>query len=421
MSKRFWSVLAAGALVSSVFSVLPAQAAGEPGATGGVVAASPNVVDQKGDANGHSAVTGQAAGLSLTGMDVLAGWLTHDADNVYMHIQTTTSARAEAVTFQTNVGTAPGLDCLQLRMTTGGEANDSFSAINSTGDCGVLATTRFGLLLEEEGPDGTSILTGTFPRKDLPMLADGITLSGPDILVGFYGQSNPAAGGSRAGTVDNTVVGTDYALASTGAPTAPPVKEEPPVKNDCTKGKGKKKGCGKGPKGPKPASCAAYTPGDKGKEAETLVVKPEHTSEAPIELPVATDAGAGIGRDAPLGSETSHAYLNLQVDSEATTGLWVKVSFPEVFDYDLYLDLADGTNVASAGGFGPEDDAEAGDSDSQLGSETLTGIQTNDCGGYTLDIAGATTEGGEVTVTAWLGDALWDPATGAPVPAKAFV
>src|SRR5688572_26021707 len=106
--KKLILLLASLALVASGLSIVPAAAA-EPGATEGVVPEAPNVVDDVDDANGG------ALPVTFTGMDVLAGWLTHDATNVYMHIQTTTNVRAESTTFQTNVGTAAGLDCIQLR------------------------------------------------------------------------------------------------------------------------------------------------------------------------------------------------------------------------------------------------------------------------------------------------------------------
>lgn len=424
MGKRSWSLALIAALIAGAVSSVPASAAGEPGATGGVVPAAPNVVDDAGDANGHKPLTGQNTGLTFTGMDVLAGWLTHDSANLYMHIQTTTDARAEATTFQTNVGTAPDLDCVQLRLTTAGETNDSFSAINVAGDCGAVPTTQFGPLLEEEGPDGTAILTGTFPREGLDVLGDGKVLTGPDILVGFWGHGNPAAGGSRIGTIENTAVGTDYTISSGGGGTVAPEpkpKPEPPGKND-PPGKGKKKGCGKGkgkkkgacpaPTPPPAPSCAAYVPGEQGAAAETTVVTDAATEEAPLEVTITAPPGVP---EVALG----HVFHNLQVDAAAAdAGLYVRYEFPVYEDHDIYLNYSDGSEAAHAGGFNPAPvpvalgccDGTGTGGHSEQGAEVLDGVRTADCGGYTLDMASFMSEGGDMTLKLWLGEPQNDPA-----------
>lgn len=434
MGKRFWSLALAVALVGGVFSALPAHAQAEPGATGGVVPASPNIVDDAGDANGYSALgAGAPPTVSLTGADVMAAWFTHDATNVYVHIQTETNARAEATTFQTNVGPAAGLDCIQLRMTTSGEGNESFSAINSTGDCGDVATTQFGPLLDEVGPEDTAILTGTFPRAGLSQLADGSLLAEPNILVGFWGHGNPAAGGSRIGTIDDTPVGADYSISSgpiAGGPGKPSEPTEPPGKGD-PPGKGKKKGCGKGkgkqkgacpgkkPGKPKPpvASCPAYVPGEEGTEAETAIVTDAATEEKPVELDF--DAPAGEGNDLGVGQYdgTASLYQNIQVDTQsADTGLYVRYEFQDRHDYDLYLNYPDGSTAANSGDFNvapgeglgsgaPEGGWEAGSN-----YEQVMGIRTADCAGYTARLVSFLTTGGATKLKIWLGPVVADPA-----------
>jgi hypothetical protein len=223
---------------------------------------------------------------------------------------------------------------------------------------------------------------------------------------------------------DDTKVGTDYTVSGGGS-AEPPATEEPPAeepeekpKKNCKKKKGKakkkcKKAAGEAPGGEAPGqACPAYVPGEAGAEAESVTVTDEATEEAPLEVAVPTGPGLGAGRNpGGLGAFVSHAYRNIQVDTSGTeAGLWIRVESNEIADYDLYLDRADGSNVAAAGGYAIEQDGDESDSHTEPGAETLTGIKTADCGGYTLDIVGAATAGGSVTLKVWLGEALFTPA-----------
>lgn len=422
MTKKMWSLLLTGALIAGVFTAVPAQAGPE-------IPETANIEDPSGDANGHSFATGASGGPSLRAADILKVWFTHDAENLYTHVLTDGASQLDSIQYQIYVDPGVGDDCLQLRGFTAGANNDAYSRVFASGDCGDLDERFEGGIVTEENEETQGLHTITIPRSSSDYFADGAVLAAPLA----YTRPN-VEGVASAGIIDNTDAGTDYTISSGGAPTGPPVAEEPPGKNDppgqgnqnCSKikNKKKKKACkknnGKGPD--ESAGCAAYVPGEQGAEAETLTVTDAATEEAPLELEVETAEGLGVGRGS-LGPLVSHAYVNLQVESSTpTAGLWVKVSFAPYQDYDLYLDPADGSGeVAAAGGFGPEQDAEPGDSQSDIGSETLTGIRTDDCGGWTLDIAGATTEGGTVTLTTWLGAELWDPESQAPVGAKAFV
>lgn len=163
-----------------------------------------------------------------------------------------------------------------------------------------------------------------------------------------------------------------------------------------------------GKKKRKPPVCAPYAPGENGAEEKVNVVTQAHTAEAPLTLEVELGPGLGAGRDpGGLGAEVSHAYVPVQVDTAAPTGgaLYLNATWtviPE--DYDLYLDTADGTEVANSAGYGPVDDGTTEDSTHDFGSETIISIDTADCGGYTLDVVGATTPGGTVTLNLYLGE-----------------
>jgi hypothetical protein len=161
---------------------------------------------------------------------------------------------------------------------------------------------------------------------------------------------------------------------------------------------------------PPPPACAEYVPGELGTGAPTTKVTPAATADAPVEVTIATDPGFGTGTglgpvDDVTMSQISHALHNVQVDSEGATTLFVRLEMPETTDYDLYVRAADGTAVASASGFNPEpaiynDTSNGGHT--EVGAEVIDGVATEDCGGYTIEMAGATTPGGDVTLKLWL-------------------
>jgi hypothetical protein len=159
----------------------------------------------------------------------------------------------------------------------------------------------------------------------------------------------------------------------------------------------------------KPPACASYVPGENGADEKVNVVTESATEEAPLALTVPVAQGLGSGRDpaSPTAANVSHAYVPIQVDTKTPAGgaLYIQATWsvpPE--DYDLYLDTADGTEVANAAGYGPVDDGSTEDSVHAVGSETIISVDTPDCGGYTLDVVGATTPGADLALTIWLGE-----------------
>lgn len=172
-------------------------------------------------------------------------------------------------------------------------------------------------------------------------------------------------------------------------------------------------------KPPVPAACAAYTPGEQGAEAKTSVVTDAATAEAPVVVEL--EAGRGLGNDLGAPPGDGHVYdgtttvlQNIQVDSaNPSAGLYAKIEFADRHDYDLYLDYADGSTAASSGdsntapGHGsgsPEGGWEAG-----TDYESVIGIGTPDCSGYTARIVSFLTTGGTVTLSLWLGEELVAP------------
>jgi hypothetical protein len=296
---------------------------------------------------------------------------------------------------------------MQLRMTTEGEGVEPFSSLNLSGTCGT-GTTRFGPLLEEAGPDGTSILTGTFPRAEVEKVANAKLVAEPDTLVGY----NARDASPRVWIIDDTDVGTNFTFVEptqVGREKPKPKKRPklPPPKKKKKKNKPK----------PKPKVCAAYAPGENGADAPIAVVTDDATAEKPVEVTIAAGAGFGTGTGSPADevtmSQITHVYHNVQVDSKAKeAGLYVRLEMPHPSDYDLYLQDDKGEVKAHAAGFNPEpavfDDTEGG-GHTETEAEVLEGIKTADCGGYTADVATATGEGGDLTLKLWLGEVKFDP------------
>ncbi len=166
-----------------------------------------------------------------------------------------------------------------------------------------------------------------------------------------------------------------------------------------------------------PAGCAAYVPGEEGKDAPTTVVTDAATAEAPVVVEL--DAGPGFSSLSFQGQgydETTSVYQNIQVDSaNPTAGLYAKAEFQSMHDYDLYLNYAEGSTAASSGDFNvaPGHDIGSGAPDGawEAGNdyESVLGIITPDCAGYTARIVSFLTNGGPVTLSLWLGDEVAEP------------
>ncbi|MGH2808305.1 MAG: hypothetical protein ACRDKT_13630 [Actinomycetota bacterium] len=157
----------------------------------------------------------------------------------------------------------------------------------------------------------------------------------------------------------------------------------------------------------KAKACATYQPGSNGEGQPVSVVTDAATAEKPVSLEVEVGPGLGAGRNPEgEGAFVSHAYANLMVDSKApSVDLNAQIVFTPVFDYDLYLDTADGTELASSAGFGPIAFGSSDYEQSDVGSETIAMFPASDCDGFTIDVVGATTPGETVTVNYWLGEA----------------
>ena len=443
--KRITIFLASMALVASGFQALPAAAQEE------AAPAIPEVVqieDPVNDGNflndqGFRADTGfhgdnvTPADGSTVG-DLMKIWFTNDAETVSLNIQTQAAGpAATTIVYQafTNAGEGPAgssvVGCLRWYGLIPGEYSGQKTTyqgepvIKLVDRCNdgtsVYSNGAEGEFTISAGPEDSGILTMTFPRSYSPFLTGG-PLTKPHVTSSIAAGAD-GAGNSAPLMIDNTIDGADYTFtAGEVVEPTPPGKNDPPgKKKGCAKGKGKKRGCeGKGKKAPKPGkpsdSCAAFTPGEAGAEAKTLVVSDAATEAKPLEEALTFDSAI------PLESSSTN-YVNLQVDSAASTaGLYAYIEFTPRNDYDLNLLHPDGSYAAQSHGFNPLieiNDVElpligffsstGHGGESTASSEKLVGIKTDDCGGWTLDVTNYAGPGEEVTLQLWLGEAKTDP------------
>jgi len=166
------------------------------------------------------------------------------------------------------------------------------------------------------------------------------------------------------------------------------------------------------PAGARAKKCAPFETSGVGAEAETSIVTDKATADAPIEVTIATDPGAGFtNADDPSGDTgaTSHKFHNVQVDSKAKTAkLFVRAEFLPSWDYDLFLRLPEGPSVAYEADFnpltvgGPTPVGGTSNGHAEPGVSQIDGQVSLDCEGFTVDVGSSITPGGEVTLKFWL-------------------
>ncbi|MDQ3963386.1 MAG: hypothetical protein M3277_05680 [Actinomycetota bacterium] len=164
-------------------------------------------------------------------------------------------------------------------------------------------------------------------------------------------------------------------------------------------------------KKPAPA-CAPYTTPSWAEGAETTILTDAATADAPVEVEIATDPGVGFTDAGEPGGGTGDAtfkYHNVVVDSAAATAkLFVRIEYPPVWDYDLFLRFPDGIAVAYEADFNPATvggPTPVGGNEGahpEPGAGQIDGAESPDCAGYSVEIASAITAGGPVAMTLWL-------------------
>lgn len=437
MTKRFLAYLSIAALLSGVLTTAPAQAQ-DPAPE---IPAEPNIVDPPNDANFINEGTAPGLGHNHEGprgastvADLLAVWFTHDDESIYVHFQTVAPPPATVgITYQAFASPGEGeagsseQGCLRFLGNIpgsgpGGGTYFDDPWIRLLDRCNV-GTSPFNDAIDGEhtiadGPDDTGITTFKFPRSYSPLLADDSELGDPTARGSSPTMGEHQVVGFAAPSTDDTEVGTPYTLGGDTAERpkkkkTPPGKSNPPgkgKKKGCPKGKGKKKGACPDRKKKKPAKCPAYVPGEQGAEAETITLTEKATEEKPVEHTVELD-----GSVADVAGDPSEAFFNVQVDTKNEAGgLHGLFEFPTRRDYDLLALWPDGSEAASAHLFNTlieADDPERNHAgESTESSEHIIGLTTPDCGGWTMAAQNWLGEGGEFTITLWLGPPENEPA-----------
>ncbi|MDQ3877504.1 MAG: hypothetical protein M3290_04035 [Actinomycetota bacterium] len=183
-------------------------------------------------------------------------------------------------------------------------------------------------------------------------------------------------------------------------------------------------------KKPKPAACTPYAPGDFAKDAPVVTVTDAATADKPLEQKVTLDRAVA---DATFGlTDAAAAYFNVQVDSASpNTGLYAHIDFPQRNDYDLEFQYPDQSYAARSHAFntlnelndqplpglGPISETGHGGQATPT-SEELVGIDTADCGGYSVKVANSLGQGGDITVKLWLGEIKNEPEAPGEEPAS---
>lgn len=435
--KRTIILIASLALVAGGLHILPAAAAEAP-----EIPATVQIDDPVGDANllndqdtTGTPLSGQGdnnqAGKDVgSATDLMKIWFTNTSTDVSLHFQTegdpTNLVYDSYFRFASNpgagsAGTNEARGCLywiaSINGAAGGYTGETQGVLEDKCNVGDGVA---GPLTTAPGPETTFISTMTFPRSYSPLLTDGGTLATPyGISRVVYAGPLPQAGTAAVVTMDNTKRGSDYVLV-TGTPAEPakpakpakPTKPVTPVKKGCDKGQGKKKGCSKTPP---PAACAPFAPGEAGADKPTITLTDAATADKPVEQKVTLEQSTADFTP----TDASYDYFNVVVDSAAASaGLYATFEFPTRRDYDLDLLHPDGSFAARSHGFNPiaeiyslppYQDREGHGGDSTDHSESLVGITTPDCAGWTVQATNWFGEGGEMTVKLWLGEGKIEP------------
>ena len=160
-------------------------------------------------------------------------------------------------------------------------------------------------------------------------------------------------------------------------------------------------------------ACAPYTTPEWAEgDVTTTTVTNAATADAPLEVTIPTEPGLGFTSNSePHGGDgaPSAAYHNIVVDSAAASAkLFIRAEYAQTWDYDLYLRAPDAVALAWEGDFnpatanGPTPVASNQGGHPEPGASQIDGYESVDCSGFTIELAGGITPGGDVAVTIWL-------------------
>lgn len=161
----------------------------------------------------------------------------------------------------------------------------------------------------------------------------------------------------------------------------------------------------------KKLSCApATSPIEAAAEAPLVRVTAKATEEKPIVVEFEHPSSLVQEHEA-LPDTQDEQYVNIQVVSKASEGLYIKEEFDDRHDIDLYLYNGAGEEVASSGAFNPAP-VSAGPADLSSGGnggenfESIPGFEAAPCELYTAESIAYATPGTPVKMSIWVGEVV---------------
>lgn len=161
----------------------------------------------------------------------------------------------------------------------------------------------------------------------------------------------------------------------------------------------------------KPFTCAPFTSGvEAAAETPVVLVTEAATEEKPVVVELEHPASLVQEHEA-LPDTQDEQYVNIQVVSKASQGLYIKEEFNSRHDIDLYLYNSVAEEVDSSGGFNPAP-VTVGPLDLSSGGragenyESIVGFPADSCGGYTAESVAFATSGTPIKFSIWLGEVV---------------
>ncbi|HVF53339.1 MAG TPA: hypothetical protein VNC78_06985 [Actinomycetota bacterium] len=150
--------------------------------------------------------------------------------------------------------------------------------------------------------------------------------------------------------------------------------------------------------------CPKFKPGvAPASEAQVLKVTDKATVDKPLVVNFTHATALPLPDMEPLPVTEERLYYNIQLVTKShAPGLFILEEFEDVSDIDLYLYDASGTEVASSAVFNPVPQGPLGGPTGGNGYESVPGLDSTPCAGYTIESRAVLTEGSAATLKIWL-------------------
>lgn len=160
----------------------------------------------------------------------------------------------------------------------------------------------------------------------------------------------------------------------------------------------------KSAKGGSGVSCPKFKPTVAGAEsAKVMTVTDSATEDDPLTIDLTHAMAVPLpSSPAPLGEDAQ--FFNIQVaPKDSSIGLFMRETFDDTSDIDLYVYDEAGQTVAQSAVFNPVPQGPLGGPTGGTGYESVPGVHVNRCQGFTIESRATLTQGSPATITVWLG------------------